>query len=333
MKKYLSFIAAAAFIALSGCSSQIDGGAADSAAATDTAAYETDIALEVQDSEPENMMQPPQIMVEYSGDGISSAAALTLGGYKWDSNGCVTVSDSVGAVQSAEMGIITAQVDLDLVSDGEPKVGIRADSEITCVTFFPTDGSDSRTLGFTDSGIIQFPDDAANGVVSVQVKYPQGEAEYYFTVTRSQTDLSEPPALRIWSGEIGFAMVKGGYEWTVTEGDTSYTTCVDCASPWQMFENNTDLTELIAEPREILTVMLPENSRIASAVYYTAEDEAHELEYDGGKVTMPSEDISAVCCLTIEMPQGVCDYVFAVRTGTEAASSAYDPNTSQEASE
>lgn len=159
--------------------------------------------------------------------------------------------------------------------------------------------------------------------MSVSVKYEQGEAEYCFSVHRSQTDLSEPPALRIYQNDMGFAMTKGGYTWTVTDGDEAMTATVDCPTPWQI--SSGDITRLVAEPGSALTIALPDDSRIASAVYYTSEDESHALEYNGGTLTMPSDELSAVCCVTVEMPQGSCDYVFGLQTGTEFSTPAYDP--------
>lgn len=320
MKRYLYVITLAAVLALSGCSSQ---GSSDSRDDSSNALISADNVTEITrvtgEVTPEDTTRPPQLMVEYSGDGVASAAMMTTGSYTWDGSG----ESSAGAVSAALNGEITADVDLDLVSDGEPKIGLRANSGISGVKLYSLDSGEESQLDFTADGVITFPADITNGVVSVLVEFPQGKAEYYFTVHRSQTDLSEPPALRIYQGDMGFAMTKGGYTWTVTTGDDAMTATVDCPTPWQM--SSGDITRLVAEPGSSLTIALPEDSCITSAVYYTSEDESHALEYNGGTLTMPSDELSAVCCVTVEMPQGSCDYVFGLQTGTEFSTPAYDP--------
>ena len=320
MKRYLYVITLAAIVALSGCSSQGSSDSRDdSSTALISADNVTEIARVTGEVTPEDTTRPPQLMVEYSGDGVASAAMMTTGNYTWDGSGV----SSAGAVSAALNGEITADVDLDLVSDGEPKIGLRANSEISGVKLYSLDSGEESQLDFTSDGVITFPADITNGVVSVLVEFPQGEAEYYFAVHRSQTDLSEPPALRIYQYDMGFAMTKGGYTWTVTTGDEAMTATVDCPTPWQM--SSGDITRLVAEPGSSLTIALPEDSRIASAVYYTSEDESQALEYTGGTLTMPSGEVSAVCCVTVEMPQGSCDYVFGLQTGTEFNTPAFDP--------
>lgn len=321
MKKYLYVITLAAVIALSGCSSQGSSDSRDdSSTALIPANNATEIARVTGEVTPEDTTRPPQLMVEYSGDGVASAAMMTTGSYTWDGSE-VSGADAVSAALNGE---ITADVDLDLVSDGEPKIGLRANSGISGVKLYSLGSGEESQLDFTADGVITFPADITNGVVSVLVEFPQGKAEYYFTVHRSQTDLSEPPALRIYQNDMGFAMTKGGYTWTVNSGDEAMTATVDCPSPWQMYTRG-GLTQLVAEPGSALTIALPEDSRIASAVYYTSEDESQALEYTGGTLTMPSDELSAVCCVTVEMPQGSCDYVFGFQTGTEFNTPAFDP--------
>lgn len=320
MKRYLYVITLAAVLALSGCSSQGSSDSRDdSSNALISADNVTEIARVTGEVTPEDTTRPPQLTVEYSGDGVASAAMMTTGSYTWDGSG----ESSAGAVSAALNGEITADVDLDLVSDGEPKIGLRANSGISGVKLYSLDSGEESQLDFTADGVITFPADITNGVVSVLVEFPQGEAEYCFTVHRSQTNLSEPPALRIYQNDMGFAMTKGGYTWTVTDGDEAMTATVDCPTPWQMSAG--DITRLVAEQGSSLTIALPEDSRITSAVYYTSEDESHALEYTDGTITMPSDELSAVCCVTVEMPQGSCDYVFGLQTGTEFSTPAYDP--------
>lgn len=321
MKRYLSIIALSAFIALTGCASQGAGSDSDTSIALGVVdKSETEIALVTGDVQPEDLTEPPQIMVQYSGDGVASASAMTLGNYTWDGS----VACGADPVTTAAYGQITAEVDLDLISDGEPKIGLRAGSEITSVKLYPLDGSDAAELEYTQDGVIKFPADVTSGVVDVSIKYAQGDADYYFTVLRSQTDKSEPPQLRVFYGGLGTAMTRGGYTWTVSDADQSMAVAVDCPSPWQMYMSNS-LKTLYTEPSAELAVMLPENSRIVSAAYYTGEDERHDLAYDGGKLTMPAEELSAVCCVSVSMQQGTCDYVFAFQTGSELSTPAYEP--------
>lgn len=331
MKRVISAISLAAVLALTGCSNPTtDQQSGDSSIAIGIADYgETEIALVTCEPEPEDETKPPQLLVEYSGNGLASAAVMTLGNYAWDNNGQAANACGVSPVECAENGLITAKVDLDLVSEGEPRVNVRPGAEITEVMLYPMDGSDRVVADFTADGSISFPASVTDGVAAVSVKYPQGEAEYFFMVERSQTDPSEPPKLGIYSGDIGFAMSRGTYTWTVESGDEAYTVCADCPSPWQMYENGTARPQLAALPGETLTVMLPENSEITSAVYYTSENECSPLEFSGGKLTMPDENLTAAVGIYVKMPQGSCEYVFSVQTGTEFSSPAYDPNGGQ----
>lgn len=331
MKRVISAISLAAVLALTGCSNPTtDQQSGDSSIAIGIADYgETEIALVTCEPEPEHETKPPQLLVEYSGNGLASAAVMTLGNYTWDNNGQEANACGADPVQCAVDGLITAKVDLDLVSEGEPRVNVRPGAEITEVMLYPMDGSDRVVADFTTDGSIGFPASVTDGVAAVSVDYPQGEAEYYFMVERSLTDPSEPPKLGIYSGDIGFAMTRGTYTWTVESGDEAYTVCADCPSPWQMYENGTARPQLAALPGETLTVMLPENSEITSAVYYTAENDSHPLQFSGGTVTMPDEKLTAAVGLYVKMPQGSCEYVFSVQTGTEFSSPAYDPNAAQ----
>lgn len=200
MKRYLYVITLAAVIALSGCSSQGSSDSRDdSSNALISADNVTEIARVTGEVTPEDTTKPPQIMVEYSGDGVSSAAMMTLMNYNWDGS----IACGADPVSEAVSGNISADVDLDLVSANEPKIGLRAGSEITAAKLYTLEDSDSIDLDFTQDGVIKFPEDVTGGVVSVSVKYEQGEAEYCFSVHRSQTDLSEPPALRIYQNDMG----------------------------------------------------------------------------------------------------------------------------------
>lgn len=70
MKRYLYVITLAAVIALSGCSSQGSSDSRDdSSNALISADNVTEIARVTGEVTPEDTTKPPQIMVEYSGDG------------------------------------------------------------------------------------------------------------------------------------------------------------------------------------------------------------------------------------------------------------------------
>lgn len=326
MKRRTIFAAMAAVVALTGCSSQGAGSADSSTALGVVSNEETEIARVTGEVPQADTSQPPSLGVQYSGDGLAAMALMTLGNYSWDNNGEMVNACGASPVQCALNGNITAKVDLDLVSDGEPKVNLYSGAEITSVTLFPMDGSENTALEYTADGVISFPDSVMSGVVDVAVKFPQGDAEYFFLVGRSQTDPSEPPELRVYSGDIGFAMTRGGYEWTETTENGSATVTVDCPSPWQMYENGNLRPQLSALPGEAFSIMLPENSGIKSAVYYTAEDESHPLEVKNNRITMPQDSVNSPVCVTVEMPAGTCDYVFSVNIGEEGSTSGYVPD-------
>lgn len=321
----------AAISALAGCSSNEADSVTSIALGEDAAETEiaADLAFVTAEAEPQTLTEPPQLQVIYSGDGLAYCAAMTLGNYEWSSGDTATAACGADALTAAQEGLVGTDVDLDLIADGEPKINLCAGAEITAVTYYPTSGEAETALEYTSDGVITFPETATDGAVSVAVTYPQGTAEYFFTVSRSQTDLSEPPALRVYLDEIGFEMTKAGCTWTTMDGDEAQTISVDCPTPWQSYESGADILNLSLEPQQEITVALPSDAAITSAVYYTSEDDKHELAVNGNKVTLPSEELSGVCCIDVEMKQGSCEYFFSFQTGGSSSTAAYDPSQSE----
>lgn len=355
MKKHIALIAAMLFIlALSGCASNETGSApaAPSAGASEGAATEappinpedsapaiapaaeyeeTDIAFVTMESPEEISDMPPRLQVMYSGDGLSACAAMTIGTYSWDDGEGIIDSDSIGPVACAVEGAITARVDLDAVSENEPKINLYGGAEITGAKLFPLDGGDFSELSYTADGVISVPSDVYDGVVCVSASFPQGVSDYFFLVERSLTNPKKPPELRVYSGDyLGFIMTKGGYEWTHADGDYAVTDIADVSSPWDMYQNGYVTPKLSALPGEMLTIMLPEGGEITGADIWSSSDNIQPLEYSGNVITLPEQDISAVCSVTVEMPGGRCEYLFAVDIGESASSPAYDPTNSTE---
>ncbi len=316
MKKYIAISTLLAILALSGCASGETSPAiaeVNSSNATELApVIEPDIAFVTREVPDES--QPPQLQVEYSGEGIAACALLTSGSSEWEVDGQVTAKCSAGAVECENQGLITARIDLDLV-DGSPRI-LLSGGTLAEVSLYPLDGSDSIPLEYSADGTVDFPDGCPDGVVSARVEFDRGNCEYYFTVTRSQRMENEPPRLRVYSGDYGYEMTRGGYTWTVTDGEEASTMTVDCPSPWQMFEAGYT-GGYLCDPGSTITVKLPENSAITSAVYYTSEDSTTALEYSGGDITLPEREFEAPCRITVEMPQGTCDYVFYLIVATE----------------
>ncbi len=367
MKKHIALIAAMTFIlSLSGCASNEvvsapaapSHGASEGAAAgaspnsqTDPAApinpedsapaiapdpeyAEPDIAFVTMESPDEISDMPPQLQVMYSGDGLSACAVMTIGTYSWDDGEGMIEADSIGPIACAAEGAITAVVDLDAVSENEPKINLYGGAEITGAKLFPLDGGDFSELEYTADGVISIPSDVYDGVVCVSASFPQGVSEYYFMVNRSLTNPKNPPELRVYSGDyIGFIMTKGGYEWTYTDGDYASTSIADVSSPWDMYQNGAVKPRLSALPGEMLTIMLPEGGKITGADIWSSADSVQPLKYSGNVITLPEENISAVCSITVEMPAGHCGYLFAVdigESGASASSPAYDPTNTTE---
>lgn len=313
MKKYAALLALAGIILAAGCTSSDTSSAsiALDPSETEIAVLEPDIAFLTREapSEPET---PPQELVTYSGNGLASAAVMTLGSYTWSYQGEDTASCSAGPLTAYADGLITAVVDLDLVSENEPQIQLSG-AELTGAQFYPLDESESCALDYTPDGSISFPDEAYSGVAVVSLSFPQGNADYYFAVTRSQTDPSQPPELYLYlSGtDIGLRLTKCVYTWTVEENGEALTASVDCATPWRLAQENKLLTAS-AEPGSLLKIGLPENARIISAVRYLSEDETEPLEYSGNTITAAE---SGVCRIIVEMPQGTCVYAFVLVNG------------------
>lgn len=347
MKKCIALISAALML-LGGCSSgQVKGEPApteqlpaagnsdygsdreNSVPAIAEAAANTEIALDIAwettESPDQPRREPPLLQVIYSGDGISSCAAMTLGTYTWDTGDGVICADSIGPEACAAEGLITAVVDLDAVAENEPKINLWGGAEITGVVLYPLDGKTTVESDFTPDGVISFPESVYGGVVCVSAKFPEGKSDYYFLAERSLTDPTAPPELRVFTGNyIGFRMTKGGYDWTYTEGSEICTVTTDIASPWDMYRNGRVRPELSVLPGEILTIMLPENADITSAQCWRSESDILPLEYNGGKITMPDEQLSAVCSVTVELPGGRCEYLFAVNIGEGVSAAAFE---------
>ena len=314
MKKYAALLALAGIILAAGCTSSDTSSSTTIAldpSETEIAALEPDIAFLTREA-PTELETPPQELVTYSGNGMASAAVMTLGSYTWSYQGEDTASCSAGPLTAYADGLITAVVDIDFVSENEPKIQLSG-AELTGAQFYPLDESESCALDYTPDGSISFPDEASSGVAVVSLSFPQGNADYYFAVTRSQTEPSQPPELYLYlSGtDIGLHITKCGYTWTVDENGEALTISVDCATPWQLAQENKLLTAS-AEPGSLLKIGLPENARIISAVRYLSEDETEPLEYSGNTITAAE---SGVCRITVEMPQGTCDYAFGLLTG------------------
>lgn len=319
MKKYIAFLALAGIILTTGCASGESANNSSNALAPDPS--ETEIAPDIEpdiafltrevQTEPET---PPTMLVSWSGNGIATAALMTLGSYEWTYGGETSTVSSESPLRAYTDGLITAVADLDLVSENEPQIQLNSGAEITGAKFCPLDDSSEIELSCTADGVISFPSDVYSGVATVSLSFEQGTAEYYFAVTRSQTDPSQPPELLLYfndANDYGWRMTKGGYTWTVVDGDEARTVTTDCPSPWQMAESNS-LKYSAAEPGQSLIVGLPENSRITSAVIYTSEDESVPLEYSGNTINAP--DIGGAVCITVEMPAGTCDYLFLLST-------------------
>lgn len=348
MKKRFTVIAAA-LLALTGCASNQSGNSSvTSDALTEGGMSVTDLsggnsapaialagtnetelidmAMEENQAPEETRKSPPQLQVTYSGDGLAHCAAMTLGTYTWDDGEEIICVDSAGPVASAVEGYIHAEVDLDAVSENEPKINLYAGAEISSVRLYPLDGEDCIDLEYTADGVIKFPENIYDGVVVVSAKFPEGNADYFFMVKRSLTDPTVPPALRIYSGNyLGFVMTTGAYDWTYTVDDTMATAITDIGSPWQLYSSGVARPELSVLPGEKLTVMLPEGGEITSAGYWTSDDEGKPLTFSGGEITMPSENISAVCAVTVTMPSGKCDYLFSVNIGDSSDSASVPP--------
>lgn len=320
MKRYIAISTLLAVLALSGCASGGTSpaiGEVNSSNATEIApVIEPDIALVTREATREvpDESEPPQLHVEYSGEGLAACALLTSGSGEWEVDGQTVSISGAGALESKEQGLITARIDLDLI-DSSPKIQLSGGT-LAGVSLYPLDGSEAVPLEYSADGTVDFPADCPDGVASARVEFDRGNCEYYFTVTRSQRMESEPPRLRVYSGNYGCEMIRGGYTWTVTDGEEASTIAVDCPSPWQMFEAGYT-GGYLCDPGSTLTVKLPENSAITSAVYYTAEDSATALEYSGGEITLPDMEFEAPCRITVEMPQGTCDYVFYLIVATE----------------
>ena len=331
MKKSIAVITAA-LLTLSGCAFEsADNTAASGAqevssspAIAEVNSAATEIALEIPENPDEPRREPPQLQVVYSGDGLASCAAMTLGTYTWDTGDSVICVDSIGAVACAAEGYISAVVDLDTAAENEPKINLYGGAEITGAQLFPLEGGVIE-LSFTPDGVITVPEDIYDGVVCVSAKFPEGEADYFFMVERTLTDPKKPPQLRIFTGDIGFSMTKGAYSWTYTNGDETITDTTDFGSPWNLYKRGMVTPDLSVRPGESLTVMLPEGGEITSAQYWTAGDSKHSLEFSGRRVVMPQEEQSVLCSVTVTMPAGTCDYLFSVNVGETASSPAYEP--------
>lgn len=324
MKRYVAISTLMAILALSGCASGGTSpaiGEVNSSNATELApVIEPDIAFVTREVPDES--QPPQLRVEYTGEGLAACALLTSGSSEWEVDGQVTAKCGGGAVECENQGLITARIDLDLV-DGSPRI-LLSGGTLAEVSLFPLDGSDSIPLEYSEDGTVDFPDGCPDGVVSARVEFDRGNCDYFFTVTRSQRMENEPPKLRIYNGDHGYEMNRGGYTWTVTDGEEALTATVDCPSPWQMYEAG-QMSGFFCDPGSTLTVKLPANSAITSAAYYTDEDAATALEYSGGDIMLPDEEFEAPCCVTVEMPQGTCNYIFYLIASTDYSVPEYSP--------
>lgn len=266
--------------------------------------------------------EPPKLMVTYSGGGLAAAAVMTTGSYCWSTDDGELCVDSIGPVGCAAEGFITACVDLDTVSANEPKITLGG-GKLLMAELFDYDGN-IIDLDFTADGVISYPENIYEGVTSVKVQFDQGTADYYFMVKRSVTDPKKPPELRVFAGEFGYVMTPGGSEWSYQNGDETVTAVTDISSPWKMYENGVVTPTLYGY--KTLSVMLPEGAEITSAALFTSPAEQTSLEFEKGSIKLP-EKAKGVCTVRVAMPQGNCEYLFAINNTDEEVmtSPAFNP--------
>lgn len=322
MKKKITAILIAA-ISLTGCVSEK---ISDNPSAETETGVNSNVEIAFVTYEEPDISEPPELSVQYSDSGLAHFSRMTKGSYSWEFGGTHTESDSIGALECQKSGLITANVDLDIIEEGQPQIGLYNNGKIIGVTLYPLDGSASIQVDYTENGSLIFDSNCPEGVAAVTVKFENGTADYFFTVLHSQKKDNEPPEIRIFSGDYSYYMTKCGYTWTTKQNGQKMTVCADCPSPWQMYSSGSVKPQLFGSPGKELRAALPENSRIEAACYYTSEESRTDIEYNGETLTLPEDEISAVCSLTITMPEGSCNYIFSFQTGTEFSTPAYDPS-------
>lgn len=195
MKRYTALLTALLAALLTGCASRKTESVTALGSVSgdqDSRTVIAEIAVLTRES-PQEMTEPPHMQVTYSDDTTASAAVMTLGSYSWESGGKTNevISEPPGKLKAE--GRITAEVDLDLITEG-PRINLSGGAVLNGAQLIPANGSDNVALEYADDGTILFPEDITGGIAEVSLSFEQGEAVYYFTVSRS---LSDPPD--IWA--------------------------------------------------------------------------------------------------------------------------------------
>lgn len=310
MKRFYSLLVICGMLAISGCNN------------TELESHTALGEIAIENTEPVPQNEPPTLMIIYSGGGIAHASAMTKGTHSWTpEEGDPYVADSIGPVECAEEGLITAVVDL-AVMDGNPTIQLSG-GEITAVKAYTKDGN-SINCEYKDNEII-LPDNKNSVIFSVSVKFERGTCDYFFMTKDTLNDRTAPPDIRIDSGEMLLKMTKGGYSWTYKVDDEhNATTIADSSAPYYVFQTSHVTVLNLEEHGKKVEITLPEDAQIESVTAYSDEkDEGTSVDFSGNEITLPKSPNGRVYCVTVVFPEGRCEYLFA--GATEMSTPAYSP--------
>ncbi len=169
-------------------------------------------------------------------------------------------------------------------------------------------------------------ENSSNAIMQTEIAWEQDgtvpSIAYEGTSPAEPEVLTTPPMLRIEAVDDMVASVSmmsmGGYQWEYDKDGNGTMTAViaDSMGPVAAAEQGLvkvriDPSKLVQSPRVLLT----NGGKITSAELY-AGDEKTSLDYsDDGSIKLPA-DSEGVCCVSVEFPQGSCEYYFLVGEDT-----------------
>ncbi len=184
MRRFTALAALTAVITLVGCVSQqvdLTDGAAPADGSTTTSQKQTEHATsdageEVLPAIDDSLSEPPALSLLAGGETFT----LRSGNYNWSvpDGELTTETIACGAspVQNAASGHAVT-----IPADSEPQLMLPHGAEISEVLVWKND-STKTSAEFTDDGLITPSDNSVGIVYSVNVKFPQGKAEYVFVI-------------------------------------------------------------------------------------------------------------------------------------------------------
>ena len=276
---------------------------------------------------------PPDVTADVSWNGVQIDKTITLykGSYTWQDGADDMHHDGMSAEEADSLNL------LPIAWDSVVMLHLPEDGTITRAYCRFEDGTE-HVLPCTADGFIDTRGMVESGLIYciVEIEYPQGACEYMFDcawamsgsydATDETTDdesgeqrLALPPELTAGTSADGvdysytIKLYKGSYIWN-TDEDSGVTTT--STTPKAAYDGG-----LLPEVWDgTLKINLVDGGKIKEAYYQLPDGSKHDLVYRENGYIDPTESNTSLepmyCSITVEYPEGWCEYMFACLSWT-----------------